>query len=370
MQDVSTSMKPIRISWIQWLRLWMSVARRGGARVALRSMQTAMEDRIASHGPAKALRLLRVWYLAGLAAGAALAALAPHPVPLSPAPAAFGAVDPGSVIIFAVVIAAAVALGLRSLAMLLATFSTNLLVHRFTVSLQPSFVRAAVALVIALVASRTPWPVSLWVAVALAVVAWVVWPVLVHAIVAARAPRYLTHRLMPVDHLVGMAARSLPEESRRQIALHEAGHAVFFGLGDSVPDDLYAWMDEEIAAPQPGLEAMPSAGAVGAFTALADKTLMLDLRQHAHFVLLGMVCGGAAAEELMLGSPSAGMLADVRHFETRARQYLALYPDARWPFFAAPAGDAEVQANARTLASFREHVIASAIESLEVAAVR
>jgi len=349
---------------MQWIRMWVSLARSHGVRVAWRSMRSMLEERVASHGPKNALRLLRAWYVAGFGAGAALATMAPHPVPFAPGTTFSGEVDPARVISFGVVVAAGVALALRSLAMLLATFSANLLVHRFSVSLRPSAVRGAIAVVIALASSRFAWPGSVWVAVALAVVAWVVWPVLIHALVAARAPRHITHRLMPVDHLVGMAARSLPEESRRQVALHEAGHAVFFGLGDSVPEDLYAWMDEEIEAPEPGSAPMASAGAVGAFTALADKTLFLDLRQGAHFVLLGMVCGGAAAEELVLGSPSAGMIADVAHFETRARQYLALYPDARWPYFVAPAGEAELQTNAQALASFRKHVMTSAIAFL------
>ena len=135
-----------------------------------------------------------------------------------------------------------------------------------------------------------------------------------------------------MDQILSMSARSLPPEARRQIAIHEAGHAVFFGLGESVPEDLSTWLDDEIPALDDIAAGQGHAGgAVSAFTALTEKAIALDLHQREQLVLLGMLCGGAAAETIVYGDSSAGMAVDAAAFEAKARLFLALYPDSRWP---------------------------------------
>lgn len=351
--------RPKRLGLFLWLRVWISVVRQAGLRAALRSARNQLEERLVGDDARKLLAYLRAWYALGLLAGAAALWLAAPPRMNGPA------VDVSSLLAFASFAGAGAALVLRSLAMLLSTFSGNLLVHRFQVSMRPTLIRAAALAGIAAVAWQLPWPVSGWTALVLAAVAWAVWPLVVHAVVAAKAPRHITHRLLSVDQLLAMSARRLPPESRAQIALHEAGHAVFFGLGNCVPEDLYAWMDDEIPAVD---EASPRqhlpAGAVSSFAALAEKTVALDLRRVELHALLGMTCGGAAAEILETGHASAGMVQDTAAFEGSARLYLALYPDPRWPFVQQPQGDGETRVNAQSLGGFREHMLASAVEFL------
>lgn len=335
-----------------WASVWMKVVGQIGMRGALRSARNQLEEKLASRGDRVVMRVTRAWYALGAAAGVALVAAASPPRMAGPA------VDVGSVAVFAAVAGAGVALGLRSIAMLLATYSGNLLVHRFHVSLKPSLIRAALITMIGTAAWQFPWPISGWVALSLAAIAWTVYPMLLHAVIAARAPRHISHRMLPMDQILSMSARSLPPEARKQIAIHEAGHAVFFGLGESVPEDLYTWLDDEI----PPLEDIAAgqrqaAGAVSAFTALTEKAIALDLHRKELLVLLGMLCGGAAAETVVYGDPSAGMVMDAAAFEAKARLFLALYPDSRWPYFIDPATELEVRANATSLGAFRDYLL-------------
>jgi len=335
-----------------WATVWMKVVGQIGLRGALRSARNQLEEKLASRGDRVVMRVTRAWYALGAAVGVALVAVASPPRMAGPA------VDVGSVAVFAAVAGAGVALGLRSIAMLLATYSGNLLVHRFNVSLKPSFIRAALITVIGFAAWQFPWPISGWVALSLAAIAWTVYPILLHAVIAARAPRHVSHRMLPMDQILSMSARSLPPEARKQIAMHEAGHAVFFGLGESVPEDLYTWLDDEIP-PLDDIAAgqRQAAGAVSAFTALTEKAIALDLHRKELLVLLGMLCGGAAAETIVYGAPSAGMVMDAAAFEAKARLFLALYPDPRWPYFIEPGTELEVRANATSLGAFRDYLL-------------
>lgn len=345
-------MKKNRIGAWTWVRVWVNVVGQIGLRRALRSARNQLEDKLASRGELVVMRAIRAWYALVASIGVALVAMAPAPR------MAGSSADVGSVAVFAAVTGAGVALALRSLAMFLSTYSGNLLVHRFQVSLKPSLIRASLIAVVGFAAWQFPWPISGWVALSLAAIAWMVYPILLHAVIAARAPRHISHRMLPIDQILSMSARSLPPESRKQIAFHEAGHAVFFGLGSSVPEDLYTWLDDEI----PPLDDFAAgqqlpAGAVSAFTSLTEKAIALDLHRDELLVLLGMLCGGAAAETVVYGDHSAGMAMDAGAFEARARLYLSLYPDQRWPYFIQPTGEPEVRANATSLGVFRDHVL-------------
>lgn len=353
--------KPLKFSPAFWFRTFWGVLKKGGPSAALRLVRVAIEDRIAARGNLFALRLVRAWQLLLIAVGAALALSAPA------AHTAGGTIDIGSLARYAVQVGIGVAVALRALAHLLATYSMSLLVHRFRVSLRPSIVRAITLGVIGAVCWKLPWPVSAWTAVALAAVAWVCWPILVHAVIAAQAPTRLSRHMAPVDHLLAMNARQLSAPARQHVAAHEAGHAVFFGLGTRVPEDLFAFMDDEIPAAEEvsAVGAHPPAGAVGAYASLAEKSLLLDARQHTLFAFLGMVCGGAAAEIITLGAASAGVIGDVAQFESRARQYLSLFPDPRWPYFVQPANEEETKTNAASLAAFRSHMTACAVQFLQ-----
>lgn len=343
-----------------WLRVYAGLIRKAGLRAALRSIRNKIEERITAYGLASTLRLMRVWYLLGTVAGIAMMLWSPRPRESA------GQVDLASLIGFAAVVGAGLAVALRSLAMLASTYSSNLLIQRFNVSLVPTLLRTVVLAAIAFVAVQFDWPLSAGTAIALLLVAWLVWPLFLRTVIAFQAPRHITHRLLPVDQLLAMAARKLPVQARRRVAIHEAGHAVFFGLGNTIPEDLFAWMDDELPEPKEVVEGEPSeamaAGAVSSFSSLADKVLMLDLHRREMLVLLGMLCGGGAAEAVFYGAPSAGMIADAGMFEARAREFLALFPDQRWPYFIRAVDEEERKVNAASLAGFRAHMLDLATE--------
>jgi hypothetical protein len=335
------------VSLIAWIKFWLRLVRERGLGGALRGARIAFESKLERRGEHTVFRLMRWWYALGFASGLLLIALAPLPT------AEIGELALDRLAVFTAICGAGTALSLRSLAMLLASFSTNLLIHRFTVPLRPALLRAGVVALIGLAGSQLAWPASGGLALCLAAVAWAVWPILERARVAVHAPLHITHRLMPLDRLMAMSSRKLPPQARRLVAVHEAGHALFFGLGDRVPEDLFAWMNDEIpAVDEVAVGAKVNAGgAVSAFTFLAEKSIALDLRQTELFVLLGMLCGGAAAERMASGSASAGMVMDMAIFEQRARLYLALYPDPQWPYVLQPSGEFDAQCNAVFLGS-------------------
>jgi hypothetical protein len=320
-QDRFVPTTPFKIGPLTYLRVWAKIARSKGLATMWRVIRVHFEEKLAERGPGAVMRARRGWNFACAALGVAIVLLAP-----SPEPRATAGVDVARLAAFAAVTGLGVALLLRSLAMLLASFSANLLVHRFNVSFRPSVLRALALTVIAIAAARFAWPISGWVAAALLAVAWIVWPLLQHLVVAAKAPRHITHRLMPVDQLLAMSARKLPQSARRHVAVHEAGHVLFFGLGDRVPHDLFAWMSDEL----PPMEEVTSGestifgGAVSSFTALADKHLALDLHRAEFEALLGLTCGGAAAEEVVAGERSLGTIGDAADFEARARVFLSV----------------------------------------------
>jgi len=355
--------QPLKFGPVAWLRVYAGVIRQAGLRAAMRSVRIQLEEKVAARGMATVLRLTRIWHLLGTAAGVALLAWAPRPSAVE------GQVDIASLIAFAAVVGAGLAILLRSAAMLASTYSSNLLIQRFSVSLAPTLLRVAVLAAIAYVAMQFQWPVSAGTAIALLLVAWAVWPVFVRMVIAFQAPRHITHRLLPVDQLLAMAARRLPAHARRQIALHEAGHAVFFGLGNTVPEDLFAWMDDELPELSEVVEgdrkSALAIGAVSSFTSLTEKVFTLDLHRKELLVLLGMLCGGGAAEAVFYGKASASMIGDVAMFEGRARQFLALFPDPRWPYFIHPVDEDERKVNASSLATFRSWVLTMATEFIQ-----
>jgi hypothetical protein len=354
------SPQPLKFGPRTWLRVYAGVIRQAGLRVALRSIRIQLEEKITGYGLASTLRLTRIWYLLGTIAGVALVCWSPQPR------ATEGQVDIASLIAFASVVGAGLAIALRSLAMLASTYSSNLLIHRFSVSLVPTLLRAAALAAIAFVAAQFQWPLSAGTAIALLLVGWLVWPLFLRMVIAFQAPRHITHRLLPVDQLLAMAARKLPAQARRQVAIHEAGHAVFFGLGNTVPEDLFAWMDDELPELSEVVEgdrrAALAVGAVSSFNSLTEKVLTLDLHRREMLVLLGMLCGGGAAEAVFYGAPSAGMIGDAALFEGRARQFLSLFPDQRWPYFIHAVDEEERKVNAASLAGFRAHLLDQAME--------
>lgn len=354
------SPQPLKFGPRAWMRVYAGVIRQAGLRVALRSIRIQLEEKIVGYGLASTLRLTRIWYLVGTIGGIALVFWSPRPH------LANGQVDLASLIAFAAVVGSGLAIALRSLAMLASTYSSNLLIHRFSVSLVPTLLRVAVLAAIAFVAVQFQWPLSAGTAIALLLVAWLLWPLFLRTVIAFQAPRHITHRLLPVDQLLAMAARKLPAQARRQVAIHEAGHAVFFGLGNTVPEDLFAWMDDELPELTEVVEgdrrAAVAVGAVSSFNSLTEKVLTLDLHRREMLVLLGMLCGGGAAEAVFYGAPSAGMIGDAAMFEGRARQYLSLFPDQNWPYFIHPVDEDERKVNAASLAGFRAHMLHQATE--------
>jgi hypothetical protein len=341
------------------IKVWWMIARQKGFRIALKAMRNQLEERLVGNSPAALIRWNRFGHLAGIAVGIGIASFAPSPWNADSLVKA--------VVGFTAVAGLGVAIALRSLALFLASFSAHLLVRRFAVPLGPTLLRLAVLTGIGIAALTLPWPLSAWAAGSLIAIAWAVSPLLLHALVAAQAPRHISQRMMPLERIIAMSARKLSPEAKKLVATHEAGHAVFFGLGDRVPEDIFAWMDDEV----PSLEDVASGakvaagGAVGAFDALAGKHYSTDLKRNELLAMLGMLAGGAAAEILTTGEASAGMVMDISNFEPKARLFLSLYPDPRWPYTMNPAGEQEAQSNALVLTRFRLHILDRAVEFLE-----
>lgn len=118
--------------------------------------------------------------------------------------------------------------------------------------------------------------------------------------------------------LVGRAATDIGEipaltpEGRRRAALHEAGHALCFGLGTHVPEDAAAMLDPHV---------------YGTFAGMVRTTMPHDPLQITRELLewhLLVQQAGRAAEEVMLGQASAGAIGDMAQFQ----QYAALYLQA------------------------------------------
>lgn len=147
------------------------------------------------------------------------------------------------------------------------------------------------------------------------------------------------------------APAATTEDCLRRMHIHEAGHATLFGLGDSVPEDLFAYVD-------------PQAGEIvgGAVLAASDYSLGATAPEALRFRMLTLMAG-AAAEREWFGQHSVGCLSDVEDFEVVARAYLAI---AGSGYFMDPVGEREVAFNAKAIAALRDEYLELAAQHLRL----
>lgn len=129
------------------------------------------------------------------------------------------------------------------------------------------------------------------------------------------------------------------DRSRRRVCVHEAGHALIYGLGSSIPEDLFAFLDPMILDGR--------AGAVGFSEEMAiDRTTVEQLRFR-----LVVIVAGAAAEDAFLGDVSSGCYGDYEDFDDVGELYLRT-AGAMW--FTNPKNASEAEVNARALAELKK----------------
>lgn len=141
-------------------------------------------------------------------------------------------------------------------------------------------------------------------------------------------------------------AMNLPmvdEASKLRLCAHEAGHALMYGLGDSIPEDLYLYVDEDLVGDGIGGAVM----CAEEFT--ADQTTLENLR----FRLM-VLAAGAAGERVRLGNMSLSAIQDFLSFEALATFYLLC---AGYPVFAEPKTHEQFEVNAAALAKLRAEML-------------
>jgi len=343
------------------LRAWAVIASQHGSGTLLRVLQREVEDRVTARGLQFTLRAMRAWHLVCIAVGAAICWAAPWPA-LSPT----GKPPVASFLVSIAMTAVGAAIALRSSALLASTFSVQLMASGARPPLRPTLLRAAAVLVVAAVALSMPWPLSAWAAAATAGVLWAAWPLITSVDGVLRGVGYLRYR-SPLRALLVQQKRTVPAAMRRLIAVHEAGHAVFFGLGRSFPEDLFAYVEEDIPTPDEVVQSkgVVVGGAVQTLNDLGQLWVTTEMGRAELYAMLGMVCGGTAAECVEYGRSSLSHLLDAGEFERRARLYLTLFPQEDLPFFCKPEGEHEAATNARSIAVLRERVEAAARSFLE-----
>lgn len=139
--------------------------------------------------------------------------------------------------------------------------------------------------------------------------------------------------------------------SLERMCAHEAGHALMFGLGDEIPEDLYLYVDREFVGD----------GAAGAVVAAAEFTPAQANLEQLKFRLI-VLAAGAAGEQVRLGSRSLAAAADFAALEGIALLYLL---SAGFPVIAEPETTEEYQVNAAAIAKLRSEMIDLAARIIE-----
>ena len=342
------------------LRAWASICRQQGPIVLMRVLQRSIEEAVASRGLPFALQAARGWHLACVVVGLAIGAAAPWPALDDQ-----GRPQALKFLTFIVVAGIGGAVAVRSLALLVRTFSLEMMASGARIPLRPTLLRGLGLLAVAAVAVGTPWPLSGWVSAATAGVLWLLWPLVGSLDAVFRSVTFTRYR-SPMRALLVQHKRGLDPQTRRRMAVHEAGHAVFFGLARSYPEDLFAYLEEDLPTPDEIAQAggVIVGGAIHAFNDLGRLWVAPNVGRAELRAALGMLCGGTAAEQVVYGGASLSHLLDAGEFERRAKVYLMLFPDEQLPFFCKPEGVGEAAANARSIAELRRRMEAQAIDFL------
>lgn len=145
------------------------------------------------------------------------------------------------------------------------------------------------------------------VAAAMAIVGFACWTVAHFAFTAIVSKRY--RRAAQLASPIPTLGRPFSEAELQRVGLHEAGHALMYGLSDRVPEDLLAMIDKE--------EVFALGGAVsGSYLEPLELT-----RTNFQWQLL-MLHGGMAAETVFFGEHGAASANDVEAVRNIAAGYL------------------------------------------------
>ena len=327
--------------------------RQGGFRTVLKVLRGFYLGWLETKSTATQIAIGRVWQLLLVAAGGVILTKTPWPGPWR------GSVDVDELVKFALGVAFGLGIFIKGLVGIVASFSTRLMVHNYKVRISGTLIRALLVAAVGAVSLQFQPEQMVWVLMVVGLVVWTLYPLINQLFLVIGGQFHLAHRISPLDKLLAVTNRKMSDEQVHGVAIHEAGHALFFGLGNTIPEDLYAVLVDEIPTLNQDIAALNNSigGAVGAFASLAEAHFMFKLHQRELMAFLGLLAGGAAAEQLVFHQISMGAVDDLRKFEVIARQYLSVYSDERFPFFAAPADDSETALNAKTLATFKSHVV-------------
>jgi hypothetical protein len=130
------------------------------------------------------------------------------------------------------------------------------------------------------------------------------------------------------------------KEDMRIAAIHEAGHALMYGVLDTVPSSLYAFINKRALCSS---KSFTVGGQVGA----NSKPHSLQYKSCLEWCML-LSLAGMEAEKALLGVCSSGGLADMEHWYSKAQLYLASGCSALI-YFPFPEKDWEIKTNKESL---------------------
>lgn len=314
--------------------------------------------------PTRYVALVRFWRLLLVLAGLACLYLAPVPDLNSPS------LDSWSLLRFTAMAGAGLAFTILSLTNLLATFNAPLMAAGFRAGYLGMLVRIPVAAAIIGISLQFQGALAYWMLGCLSLITWIVWPSVQQllAIQEAAWNRFTGYGMTRAA--LARYKRTVGSEQKQLLALHEAGHALFFGLGNVLPEDTYAWIREDVSwnmqeASFGGEDLI--GGSVSAFESLSEQFNLFHQTQASTIIQMGMLLGGMAGEQVGRGLHAPVASGDLDAFEPMAKAYLCHYPmlEQGYYLFDKPTGDAEVQHNARVLVAFRQWLLQEAIGFLK-----
>ncbi|MDT8992699.1 hypothetical protein RQP54_17640 [Curvibacter sp. APW13] len=318
-----------------------------------------IRSQVVSH-PARFVALVRAWRAVLVGVGVLGLFMAPLPD--------FDAqtLDARALAVFTVIAGAALAFTILALTNLLATFNAALMAAGFRAGYLSMLIRIPVAAAIIGVSLQMPGALAYWMLGSLSLITWIVWPSVQQLLAIQEAAWNRFTGFGMTRKALARYKRTVGAEQKQFLAMHEAGHAMFFGLGNVLPEDTFAWIREEVSwnmeeASFGGEDLI--GGAVSAFESLSEQFTLFHQTQTSTVIQLGMLVGGMAGEQVGRGLHAPISSGDLDAFEPLARAYLVHYPMVEHGFylFDKPAGEAEVQHNARVLTLFRQWLLQEAI---------
>ncbi|MBX9430576.1 metalloprotease [Ralstonia pseudosolanacearum] len=128
----------------------------------------------------------------------------------------------------------------------------------------------------------------------------------------------------------------------RQVAIHEAGHALMYALGNRIPEDASAYIDTDTLSPAMGQVSFPGGRNGDISFELLEWKLVACL-------------AGMVAETVDAGSHGFGAGGDMRAWQELAVPYLLLHPDVT--FFEEPKSELEMESNKRELVALKKRML-------------